>query len=76
MSHKPLLRFLFCGLLFSPASLIASQSHGGLPQKTKAGEVPASANLTSAVESQFSAFWADKFSRFNKSLLEVLNSDE
>ncbi len=33
-------------------------------------------NLTSAVESQFSAFWADKFSRFNKSLLEVLNSDE
>ena len=33
-------------------------------------------SLTSAVESQFSAFWADKFSRFNKSLLEVLNSDE
>ena len=36
----------------------------------------ASLSLTSAVESQFSAFWADKFSRFNKSLLEVLNSDE
>ena len=33
-------------------------------------------SLTSAVESQFSAFWADKFSRFNESLLEVLNSDE
>jgi hypothetical protein len=43
MSHKPLLRFLFCGLLFSPASLIANQAPGGPPQKTKAGEVPASA---------------------------------
>jgi len=43
MSHKPLLRFLFCGLLFSPASLIANQAPGGPPQKTKAGEVPPSA---------------------------------
>lgn len=40
MSHKPLLRFLFCGLLFSPASLIASQAPGGPAQKTKAGELP------------------------------------
>src|ERR1700730_5758954 len=43
MTHKPLLRFLFCGGLFSPAPLTASQSPGGPPQKTKAGEVPASA---------------------------------
>jgi hypothetical protein len=43
MSHKPLLRFLFCGLLFSPASLIANQAAGGPPHKTKAGEVPPSA---------------------------------
>lgn len=39
MSHKPLLRFLFCGLLFSLTSLIANQAPGGPPQKTKAGEV-------------------------------------
>ena len=43
MSHKPLLRFLFCGLLFSPASLIANQAPDGPPQKTKAGDVPPSA---------------------------------
>ena len=43
MSHKPLLRFLFCGLLFSPASLIANQAPGGPPQKTRAGDVPPSA---------------------------------
>jgi hypothetical protein len=42
MSHKPLLRFLFWGLLFSPASLIANQAPGGPLQKTEAGEVPAS----------------------------------
>src|SRR5713226_4904294 len=30
-------------------------------------KVNARTNLTSAVESQFSAFWADKFPRFNKS---------
>ena len=41
---------------------------------TQVKEVAAS--LTSAVESQFSAFWADKFPRFNKSLLKVVNSDE
>jgi len=39
-------------------------------------DCPPTVSLTSAVESQFSAFWADKFSRFNESLLEVLNSDE
>src|SRR6266550_2684321 len=33
-------------------------------------------NLTSAAESQFFAFWADKSSRFNQTLLEVVNSDE
>src|SRR6266480_3432962 len=34
------------------------------------------ANQTSAAESQFFAFWADKSSRFNQTLLEVVNSDE
>src|SRR5258708_35882933 len=43
MTHKPLLRFLICGLLVSPASLIANQAPGGPPQKTTAGEVPPSA---------------------------------
>jgi len=33
-------------------------------------------NLTSAVESQFFTFWADKSYRFNKSLLKAVNSDE
>ena len=33
-------------------------------------------NLTSAVESQFFTFWADKSYRFNKSLLNAVNSDE
>jgi len=51
MSHKPLLRFLFCGLLlFSPASLIANQAPGGPPQKTKAGEVPPSANYKEEID--------------------------
>jgi hypothetical protein len=35
-----------------------------------------SVSLTSAAESQFFAFWADKSSRFNQTLLEVVNSDE
>ena len=43
MSYKSLLRFLFCGLLFSPASLSAGQAPGGPPQKTKAGDIPPSA---------------------------------
>jgi hypothetical protein len=33
-------------------------------------------SLTSAVESRFSAFWADKFYRSNKCLLKIVNSDE
>jgi len=58
MSHKPLLRFLFCGLLFSPASLIANQAPGGPPQKTKAGEVPPSANPTLTTGVDFCRFLA------------------
>jgi len=46
MNYKPLLRILFCTLLFSPALLFASQAPSSPPQETKVGKVPASGKKT------------------------------